>query len=621
MAIVFRPKDDFSGDYSAGIVPQNTQNTSPQDAQNVPKNTDLTSENNTITVVDQLAQNGAKLANLDQRVSALKLREDAFDKQIKTVGDSFDLSQTQLLGITDRSATALQAATSALNTTGDAQKRVDELKKTLTGLEDDLKAQTDSLKPTAELPKSTGDIQKKIAELRGDIERIKKQIADLEKSLGLPISVTYDPVLATLEPDADIPAPATLSDAGPVLVNPVPPNEATKPNIPSASSTPDIPSNPTGAVSSITPVLPTSVKKVGFDGLISPIIDFEGKKGLSEFGRDIGHSRFGVNDRGKVKFDVKTVEDAKKIYRENYWAGMEDLPEPLAAMALDTAINQGEWGGSLAVVANRLSNGKVGFNKEQRDDLWYDEGKTKNLDSLMEATKELEAMVSDNSLEGSLIPNWFPLNFGNEPFLEIMNRRIAPLVERINDFSLTTAFNELKKKTENIVTRYTGFTSSRPEKQDVQNFKIAINSALSRLKGQISSQSDKAKYDNGDMNYTETKVYKEYEKKKADILGVYNANPEKFLKELAVLREQMYSRAGEEGKENKYFQGWTERNIRNYDFAMSLQKGTPVMPNLNDPVPANKAASVARALNNAKNSKDEQAWFDKVSTEISKVLS
>ena len=612
MAIVFRPKDDFSGDYSAGI---GQQQKTPETTQSVPENTGT---NNPVTSPDQLTLNGTKLANLDQRLSALKLSEDAFDKQAGIVGGNLDSLQAQLSGITDRSVIALQTANSALNETEDAQKRVNKLKETLTGLENDLKAQTDSLKPSAELLKSTGDIQKKIAELRGDIERIKKQIADLEKSLGLPVSVTYDPVLATLEPDADIPAPATLTDAGPVLVNPVRPNEATKPNIlniptiPDATSTPDIPSNPTGEVSSVTPVLPTSVKKVGFDGLISPIIDFEKKKGLSEWERDRGHSNFGINDRGKVKFgEVKNIEDAKKIYRENYWAGMEDLPEPLAAMALDTGINQGEWAGSLAVVANRLSNGKVGFNKERRDDLWYDE--KKNNERIASHLRILKEQLNVIQTKGAEYGMWDPRRLGQIGQWKEVDNAILLIESELGRLNNPL----LKSEFDSFINKAKGSWKSIDHKQ----LGLLINLVNSSINNIESDKGDRAKYDGGEMNYKDTKVYKEYEKKKAEILAVYNADPEKFLKELAVLREQMYSRAGKEGEANKFFQGWTERNIRNYDFAMSLQKGNPVVPNLNDPEPARKAANVAKALDNAKGSKDERAWFDAVSGEISKVLS
>lgn len=58
-----------------------------------------------------------------------------------------------------------------------------------------------------------------------------------------------------------------------------------------------------------------------------------------------GETHFGISKRAYPHLDIKnlTLEEAKEIYRRDYWAviGADKLPPALAIVALDCAINHG----------------------------------------------------------------------------------------------------------------------------------------------------------------------------------------------------------------------------------------------------------------------------------------
>jgi lysozyme family protein len=58
-----------------------------------------------------------------------------------------------------------------------------------------------------------------------------------------------------------------------------------------------------------------------------------------------GLTRFGVSKRSYPMLDIEhlTLEQASEIYRRDYWqkAGCDQLPEPVALVLFDAAVNQG----------------------------------------------------------------------------------------------------------------------------------------------------------------------------------------------------------------------------------------------------------------------------------------
>jgi len=58
-----------------------------------------------------------------------------------------------------------------------------------------------------------------------------------------------------------------------------------------------------------------------------------------------GETKYGISKRAHPDVDIKnlTLDDAKEIYRKEYWdaTGCGNLPEPLDMVVFDTAVNMG----------------------------------------------------------------------------------------------------------------------------------------------------------------------------------------------------------------------------------------------------------------------------------------
>ncbi len=83
---------------------------------------------------------------------------------------------------------------------------------------------------------------------------------------------------------------------------------------------------------------------MGFDEAFSHVVGLEG--GYVNDPRDPGgETKYGITKRDHPSVDIKglTVEDAKEIYRVQYWAPAccDAMPWPLNALVFDSAVNQG----------------------------------------------------------------------------------------------------------------------------------------------------------------------------------------------------------------------------------------------------------------------------------------
>ena len=84
--------------------------------------------------------------------------------------------------------------------------------------------------------------------------------------------------------------------------------------------------------------------KKDFEKALKFVLKWEG--GYSNDPRDPGgETKFGISKRSYPKLDISklTIEQARKIYYENYWlkAGCDDLPFPFNIVVFDTAVNMG----------------------------------------------------------------------------------------------------------------------------------------------------------------------------------------------------------------------------------------------------------------------------------------
>lgn len=83
---------------------------------------------------------------------------------------------------------------------------------------------------------------------------------------------------------------------------------------------------------------------MSFESAIPIILEHEG--GLSEHPSDPGGlTKYGISQRAYPDLDIRnlTVEQAKAIYRRDYWDKVkgDSLPEGISTLVFDSAVNQG----------------------------------------------------------------------------------------------------------------------------------------------------------------------------------------------------------------------------------------------------------------------------------------
>lgn len=102
-----------------------------------------------------------------------------------------------------------------------------------------------------------------------------------------------------------------------------------------------------------------------FDNVFARTIDSEG--GYVNDPKDPGgETKFGISKRSYPKLAIAalTLDDAKAIYRTDYWAVIrgEDLPQPLDEYVFDFAVNSGPTAAALALqgAVGALRDGYIG---------------------------------------------------------------------------------------------------------------------------------------------------------------------------------------------------------------------------------------------------------------------
>lgn len=102
-----------------------------------------------------------------------------------------------------------------------------------------------------------------------------------------------------------------------------------------------------------------------FDRAVALILELEG--GYSNDPHDLGgETAFGISKRAYPDLNIAslTVDDAKAIYRRDYWERTRcgEMPWGFAVTAFDAAVNQGPWAAaSLLQLAVRVEcDGKIG---------------------------------------------------------------------------------------------------------------------------------------------------------------------------------------------------------------------------------------------------------------------
>ena len=83
-----------------------------------------------------------------------------------------------------------------------------------------------------------------------------------------------------------------------------------------------------------------------FEQSVALILDLEGGGAVSRDADDPGGTtKWGISQRAypTLKVDELTMEQARDIYRRDYWAksGCDELPWPMDLCAFDCAVNQG----------------------------------------------------------------------------------------------------------------------------------------------------------------------------------------------------------------------------------------------------------------------------------------
>jgi lysozyme family protein len=102
-----------------------------------------------------------------------------------------------------------------------------------------------------------------------------------------------------------------------------------------------------------------------FDRALQLVLRHEG--GLVDNPKDPGGlTKFGISQRAYPQLDIRglTVADAADIYRKDYWDKIhgDDLPEPLAIVLFDTAVNVG-WPRAILMLQESLGvtvDGNIG---------------------------------------------------------------------------------------------------------------------------------------------------------------------------------------------------------------------------------------------------------------------
>jgi lysozyme family protein len=93
-------------------------------------------------------------------------------------------------------------------------------------------------------------------------------------------------------------------------------------------------------------------KKMNFDAAFERLIGFEGDYSFDN--RDPGgETHWGISKRAYPNLNIRdlTLEDAKNIYRRDYWdrCKCEDMPYTVAFQVFDMAVNQGVHGAIIAL--------------------------------------------------------------------------------------------------------------------------------------------------------------------------------------------------------------------------------------------------------------------------------
>lgn len=100
------------------------------------------------------------------------------------------------------------------------------------------------------------------------------------------------------------------------------------------------------------------MEKNDFNEALKFVLKWEG--GYSNDPNDPGgETKYGICKRSYPKLDISklTLEQAKKIYYENYWlkSGCDKLAEPLNIVVFDTAVNMGRSRAKKFLVASEGS--------------------------------------------------------------------------------------------------------------------------------------------------------------------------------------------------------------------------------------------------------------------------
>jgi len=95
------------------------------------------------------------------------------------------------------------------------------------------------------------------------------------------------------------------------------------------------------------------VEVMSFERAIDFTLKWEG--GYSNDPTDPGgETKYGISKRAHPDLDITnlTLEDAKDIYRTEYWnaSGCDNLPEPLDIVVFDTAVNMGVGRGKTLLI-------------------------------------------------------------------------------------------------------------------------------------------------------------------------------------------------------------------------------------------------------------------------------
>ena len=99
--------------------------------------------------------------------------------------------------------------------------------------------------------------------------------------------------------------------------------------------------------------------KISFEEIINKVLKHEG--GYVNDPKDLGgETKYGITKRFYPKVDIKnlTIEQAKQIYKDDYWDKnrVESLPQELWHIFFDMCVNMGR--GTAVKILQRAANGK-----------------------------------------------------------------------------------------------------------------------------------------------------------------------------------------------------------------------------------------------------------------------